>query len=70
MELNTIAAYVTCGEYVAPHIVLPSAIWAVNWSVTRTTVSRFNGKFELALAFASAINKEHTSHLLDLFSKA
>jgi len=44
MELNTIASYVTCGEYLAPHIVLSSAIWAVNWSVARTTVRRLNGK--------------------------
>ncbi len=58
MELHAIEPYVTCGEYLAPHIVLSSAIWAVNWSVTRTTVSCFNGKLELALAFTSAINKE------------
>jgi hypothetical protein len=63
MELDTIEAYVTCGEYLPPRIVLSSAIWAINWSVTRTTVSRFNGKFELALAFTSAFNNEHTGHL-------
>ena len=45
MALNTIGAYITCSDYRAASVVFSSAVWAVDWSMARPAVSRFNGKF-------------------------